>query len=97
MVEQAVGEGAKVVTGGAPSTVGELCYQPTILTGVTDTMTLYKEEVFGPVVSLTKFSEEQEAVDMANDCRTGLASYFYSQDVSQCFRVAKRLQTGNES
>jgi len=94
MVEQAKDHGAMVVMGGEPSTVGPLHYKPTILTGVTPDMELCKEEIFGPVLSVRKFSTEQEALDLANDCRTGLASYFYSSDVSQCWRVGKRLQTG---
>ena len=94
MVESAVSSGAKVVMGGAPSSVSPLHYQPTILTDVTDNMTLFQEEIFGPVVSVAKFSKEQEALDIANDCRTGLASYFYSNDVKQCWRVGKRLETG---
>ena len=94
MVESAVSSGAKVVMGGGPSTVSPLHYQPTILTEVTDNMTLFQEEIFGPVISVKKFKTEQEAIDIANDCRTGLASYFYSNDVSQCWRVGKRLETG---
>ena len=94
MVESAVSSGAKVVVGGAPSSVSPLHYQPTILTEVTDSMTLFQEEIFGPVISVAKFSTEQEALDIANDCRTGLASYFYSNNVAQCWRVGKRLETG---
>merc|ERR1712080_58326 len=75
------------VMGGEPSTVGPLHYKPTILTGVAPDMELCKEEIFGPVLSVRNFSTEQEALDLANDCRTGLASYFYSSDVSQCWRV----------
>ena len=82
------------VMGGGPSQVSPLHYQPTILTEVTDSMTLFQEEIFGPVISVKKFKTEQEALDIANDCRTGLASYFYSNDVSQCWRVGKRLETG---
>ena len=78
------------------TSVSSLHYQPTIttLTEVTDIMTLFQEEIFGPVISVSKFSTEQEALDIANDCRTGLASYFYSNDVAQCWRVGKRLETG---
>jgi len=94
MVESAVSSGARVVMGGAPSPVSPLHYQPTILTEVTDTMTLFQEEIFGPVISVKKFETEQEALDIANDCRTGLAGYFYSNDVAQCWRVGKRLETG---
>ena len=96
MVEEAVKEGAKVVAGGAPSPVSPLHYQPTILTEVKDNMSLFQEEIFGPVVSVKKFSTEEEALDIANNCRTGLASYFYSNDVRQCWRVGKRLETGRD-
>ena len=78
--------------------------RPTILTDVTPEMEVFQEEVFGPVVSMRKFETEQvdpwtppcpqEALAIANDCRTGLASYFYSGDVAQCWRVGKALQTG---
>ena len=94
MVESAVNSGAKVVMGGSPSQVSSLHYQPTILTEVTESMNLFQEEIFGPVISVKKFSTEQEALDIANNCRTGLASYFYSNDVEQSWRVGKRLQTG---
>jgi len=94
MVEQAKTAGAEVVMGGEPSPIGPLHYKPTILTGVSPDMDLFQDEIFGPVLSIRKFSTEQEALDIANDCRTGLASYFYSNDVSQCWRVGKRLQTG---
>ena len=94
MVESAVSSGAKVVMGGGPSQVSPLHYQPTILTEVTGSMTLFQDEIFGPVISVMKFSTEKDALDIANDCRTGLASYFYSNDVGQCWRVGKRLQTG---
>merc|ERR1712002_1376094 len=95
MVEEAVAAGAKVVMGGQPSGQhGGLHYMPTILTEVTPGMCLFKDEIFGPVVSILKFSTEQEAVDIANDCRVGLAGYFYSNDISQCWRVGKALQTG---
>ena len=53
-------------------------------------MEIFQEEVFGPVVSIATFKTEEEALEIANNCRTGLASYFYSQDVSQCWRVGKR-------
>ena len=94
LVEQAKIAGAEVVMGGEPCPIGPLHYKPTIVTEVTPDMDLFKNEIFGPVVPVTKFSTEQEALDIANDCRTGLASYIYTSDVSQCWRVGKRLQTG---
>ena len=94
MVSSSVRAGASLVMGGGPSEVSPLHYQPTILTDVTEQMIVFQEEIFGPVISLAKFKTEEEALSIANNCRTGLASYFYSNDVSQCWRVGKKLQTG---
>ena len=94
MVNQAISSGAKVNLGGGPSPVSNLHYEPTLLTDVSESMDLFQEEIFGPVVSVARFKTEEEALERANDCRTGLASYFYSNDVRQCWRVGKRLQTG---
>ena len=94
MVSSSVRAGASLVMGGGPSDVSPLHYQPTILTDVTEQMIVFQEEIFGPVISLAKFKTEEEALSIANNCRTGLASYFYSNDVSQCWRVGKKLQTG---
>ena len=82
MVESAINSGARLVTGGGPSPVSPLHYLPTILTEVTDKMALFQDEIFGPVISIKKFKTEQEALDIANNCRTGLASYFYSNDAA---------------
>ena len=94
MVEAAVSAGASVALGGGPSPVSPLHFSPTILTEVREEMEVFQEEIFGPVVSLATFSTEQEALEIANNCRTGLAAYFYSGDVAQCWRVARRLETG---
>ena len=69
------------LSGGAPHSEGALYYQPTILSGLTPDMELFKDEIFGPVISAAKFSSEEEVVRLANDSRVGLASYFYSNDV----------------
>ena len=55
---------------------------------------LPRDEIFGPVVAVMKFETEDEGVAIANDSRVGLAAYFYSTDVRQCWRVAKRLESG---
>jgi len=95
MVKEAESQGAELVVGGEPdNSTGELFYKPTILTNVTENMSLYREEIFGPVVSIKTFKTEEEALALANDTRVGLASYFYSENISQCFRVAKKLETG---
>ena len=94
LVEDAVSKGAKNLNDGGPSDMGECFYTPTVLSGVDDTMKLFKEEIFGPVAPLYKFSSEEEAIQMANDTEFGLASYFYSRDIGRIWRVAEGLEYG---
>jgi len=95
LVEDAKGKGAGLELGGSPSAEhGSLFYKPTILTDIKPGMEIYSEEIFGPVISIVRFKEEEEAISMANDCRVGLAGYFYSNDVGQCWRVGKKLEVG---
>jgi succinate-semialdehyde dehydrogenase len=94
MVNEAVEKGANVVSGGSKHDMGDLFYKPTILTDVTTDMLCFKDEIFGPVLSIARFATEDEALAIANDCRVGLAGYFYSNDVRQCWRVAKKLEVG---
>jgi succinate-semialdehyde dehydrogenase len=95
LVQDAVSKGAKVLIGGkgAPQH-GRLFYEPTLLTDIKDDMMVYTEEVFGPVVNIFRFDSEEESVAMANNTERGLAGYFYSRDVSQIFRVARKLEVG---
>jgi len=94
MVADATEKGASVVMGGKPSTLGHSFFEPTILADTTTDMRVFREEIFGPVAPLFKFSTEQEAITMANDTEFGLASYFYSRDVGRIFRVAEGLDYG---
>lgn len=95
MVQDAVCNGAKVIHGGRHLTdIGQLFFEPTILTDIKTNMDLYNDEVFGPVVTLIKFKTEEEALKIANSTQRGLAGYFYSQDISQIFRVGKELEVG---
>ena len=93
-IHDAVDRGATVESGGGPSDLGPCFLEPTILTGVTDEMRCFREEVFGPVVPLMKFSTEEEAISMANDTQFGLASYFYARDVGRIWRVSEALEYG---
>jgi succinate-semialdehyde dehydrogenase / glutarate-semialdehyde dehydrogenase len=97
-VADAVEKGAKVVTGGrrirGDLAQGPNYYAPTVLTHVTRDMELSCEETFGPVVAVFRFSDEAEAVRLANDTPFGLAGYFYSNDVRRIWRVASALETG---
>ena len=93
-IADAVGKGAKVAVGGKPDARGGLFFQPTILTGVTPEMLVAREETFGPVAPLFKFDTEEQVIEMANNTEFGLASYFYSKDMSKIFRVAEALEYG---
>jgi len=86
--------GASVVTGGQRHSLGGTFYQPTVLAGVTDRMLLTREETFGPVAPVFKFSEDEEAITAANATEFGLAAYFYSRDVARVFRIAEALEFG---
>jgi len=95
--ELAKEEGAKVlVGGGAPG--GKLsggCYvNPTLVEGVTPDMRVGQEEVFGPFLSVMKFSDEEEAVSMANSVKYGLAAYIWSGDVGRAHRIARDVEAG---
>ncbi|KAL3277542.1 hypothetical protein HHI36_012886 [Cryptolaemus montrouzieri] len=95
LVDDAVSKGANVILGGkrAPL-VGDLFYEPTVLTDVRETMALYSDEIFGPVVSIVKFRTEEESLFIANQTDVGLAGYIFSEDISQVFRVSKKLEVG---
>ncbi len=93
-IKDAVGQGAEVITGGAPHELGGRFFTPTVLKHVTTRMLISREETFGPVAPLFAFDTEDEVVAMANDTPFGLAAYFYSRDVGRCFRVAEALEYG---
>jgi succinate-semialdehyde dehydrogenase/glutarate-semialdehyde dehydrogenase len=93
-IADAVQKGAKVALGGKPDPHGALFFQPTILTGVTPAMRIASEETFGPVAPLFRFTDEADAVRLANATEFGLAAYFYGRDVARIFRVAEALEYG---
>ena len=93
-INDAVANGANVVTGGARSDLGTCFIEPTVLTDVSDNMRVFREEIFGPVAPLFKFTTEEEAIAMANDTEFGLACYFYSRDVGRIWRVGEGLEYG---
>ena len=93
-IADAVSKGARVVTGGQRHALGHTFFEPTILANVTSSMQIAKEETFGPVAPLFKFSTDEEVVRMANDTEFGLAAYFYSRDIGRIWRVAEALEYG---
>ena len=94
LVEQATDAGARALVGGGRGKAGAHFVQPTVLVDVDDTMDVFREEIFGPVAPLLRFTTEEEAVRMANDTPFGLASYFYSRDIGRVWRVAEALEYG---
>ncbi len=91
-INDAVKKGARLALGGRR---GEgLRFELTVLADVTPNMRIAREEVFGPVAPLFRFTDEAEAINMANDTEFGLAAYFYSRDVARCWRVAEALEYG---
>ena len=86
--------GARVATGGKRHALGGTFYEPTVLTGVTPEMQVFREETFGPVAPLISFRDDAEVVELANRTEFGLASYFYSRDIGRIWRVAEALEYG---
>jgi succinate-semialdehyde dehydrogenase/glutarate-semialdehyde dehydrogenase len=93
-VADAVAHGARVLTGGARDARGGTFYTPTVLADVTAAMRVAREETFGPVAPVFRFSAEDEVVAAANATEFGLAAYFYARDVGRVLRVAERLEYG---
>lgn len=93
-IDDAVSKGATLLYGGEENAAGKLFMTPAILTGMTPDMVMTQEETFGPVAGLYRFKDEAEVIAMANDTRFGLASYFYTRDLGQAFRVAESLEYG---
>jgi len=93
-IDDAVKRGATVAAGGGRSDLGANFVNPTILTNVNDEMRVFREEIFGPVAPLFRFSTEAEAIAMANDTPFGLACYFYSRDIGRVWRVSEALEYG---
>ncbi|HHK75282.1 MAG TPA: NAD-dependent succinate-semialdehyde dehydrogenase [Rhizobiales bacterium] len=93
-VSDALARGARVITGGRRHELGGMFYEPTILCDVTTDMLVTREETFGPLAPLYRFTEEAQAIAMANDTPFGLAAYFYSRDIGRVWRVAEALEYG---
>lgn len=94
LVADAVKKGGEVVTGGARHALGGTFYQPTVIKNAKPKMRFAKEEIFGPVAPVFKFTKEEDAIARANDTIYGLACYFYTQDLGQAFRVMEGLEYG---
>jgi succinate-semialdehyde dehydrogenase/glutarate-semialdehyde dehydrogenase len=93
-ITDALGKGARLITGGSRHRLGGTFFQPTVLADVSPDTRVAREETFGPVAPLFRFRTEEEAVAMANDTEYGLAAYFYTRDLSRAWRVSEALEYG---
>ncbi|KAL3439750.1 Aldehyde/histidinol dehydrogenase [Aspergillus insuetus] len=97
-VADARAKGGKVVLGGkraeVPGAEGGYFFEPTIISGMTEAMLTSQEEIFGPLLGVYRFETEQQAVQMANATSMGLASYFFTCDVSRTWRLLEKLEAG---
>jgi succinate-semialdehyde dehydrogenase / glutarate-semialdehyde dehydrogenase len=93
-VADALAAGATVLTGGKRHALGGTYYEPTVLTGVSASMKIFREETFGPIAPLVRFESDEEVVELANRTEYGLAAYFYSRDIGRIWRVAEALEYG---
>ncbi|MCH1423826.1 MAG: aldehyde dehydrogenase [Burkholderiales bacterium] len=97
-IDVAKTEGAKLALGGAPASRPECgdgwFIEPTVFTGVTNDMRIAQEEVFGPVLSVIKFKDEEEAIKIANDIRFGLGSGVWTSDIGRAIRMSEKIQAG---
>jgi succinate-semialdehyde dehydrogenase/glutarate-semialdehyde dehydrogenase len=93
-IADATAHGAKIVTGGKRHSLGGSFFEPTVLADVTAEMKIFREETFGPVAPLIRFSSDAEVIELANRTEYGLASYFYSRDIGRIWRVAEGLEYG---
>jgi len=93
-IADALAKGAKLLCGGKRCARPGTFFEPTVIGDATPAMAVAREETFGPLAALFRFSDEAEAVRMANDTEFGLASYFCSRDLNRVLRVAEALEYG---
>ena len=94
LVDDAVGKGAKILTGGKKPAGPGFFYPATVLAHVPDDAKMLNEEIFGPVASIQTFTSEDEAIRRANDTEYGLVAYLYTKDLSRGMRVSEKLDFG---
>ncbi|MCC6926204.1 NADP-dependent succinate-semialdehyde dehydrogenase [Novosphingobium sp.] len=93
-VADALAKGGTLLTGGKRHALGGTFFEPTVIANVTQDMLVASEETFGPLAPVVRFETEEEAIAMANDTEFGLASYFFSNNLSRVWRVAEAIESG---
>ena len=100
LVDEARGDGATVALGGSPAQRDGFFFEPTVLTDVTPAMRVYREEVFGPVLSVTRFDADADLAAiaaMANDTDYGLAAKIWTKDLAATHQLARMIRAGSIS
>src|SRR5690606_18419235 len=93
-ISDALGKGASLVCGGKPHQLGGTFFEPTVLRDVTTDMQVAREETFGPLAPVFRFTTDEEAIAMANDTEFGLAAYFYARDYRRIWHTMENLEYG---
>lgn len=93
-VADAIAKGATLIQGGKRHALGGTFFEPTVLADVSADSMIFREETFGPVAPLFRFKTDDEVIELANRTEFGLASYFFSRDISRIWRVAEALEYG---
>lgn len=94
LVDDAKTHGARVLVGGTAHALGGTYYTPTVIADATSQMRMAREEIFGPVAPLFRFTHDADAVAFANDTEFGLAAYLYTRDIARAWRTAEALEYG---
>jgi succinate-semialdehyde dehydrogenase/glutarate-semialdehyde dehydrogenase len=94
LIADALEKGGELKAGGKRHALGGSFFQPTVIANAKARMRVSREEIFGPVSPVYKFTKEEDAIRLANDTQYGLACYFYTQDLGQAFRVMEGLKYG---
>ena len=93
-ISDALAQGAAVAAGGARHELGGTFFEPTVITGATQEMRVAREETFGPLAPVFRFTDEAQAIDLANATEFGLAAYLFTRDVGRVWRVGEALEFG---
>ncbi len=94
LVNDAISKGAELVLGGNEHSLGGNFFEPTILINCNNKMRIFNEEIFAPVIAIYDFYLDEEVIELANNTKYGLASYFYSNDINRIFNISEKLEYG---
>jgi succinate-semialdehyde dehydrogenase/glutarate-semialdehyde dehydrogenase len=94
LISSAKSEGATIALAPSVHPGGSRFISPTVITGVTPTMTIWREEIFGPISSITTFANDAEAIALANDTTYGLAAYIFSANLARAMKMSEKIDFG---